>query len=101
MRKKFSTVLMGGLLIAALTVPASALEYSVEAPDGGLFGTPTSDDTVYVSVGEATNTDRSKNAAYIPPEFGSPTSYLPDSGERLTPNLVIGGTGTVITGELP
>jgi len=34
--------------------------------------------------------DRSKNTALIPPTFGSPTSYLPGSGEYLTPNLVPG-----------
>ncbi len=34
--------------------------------------------------------DRSKNTALIPPGFGTPTSYLPNSGEYLTPNLVPG-----------
>ena len=39
--------------------------------------------------------DRSKNAAYIPPAFGSPTSYTLNAGELLTPNLVSGSaTGT-------
>ena len=32
-------------------------------------------------------TDVSKNAAYIPPAFGSPMADVPGSGERLTPNL--------------
>ena len=43
------------------------------------------------------NTDRSKNAAYIPPVFGSPTSYTLNAGELLTPNLVGGSAaaGTV------
>jgi sortase A len=42
------------------------------------------------------NVDVSKNAALIPPAFGSATSYLPGSGERLTPNLAGGApTGTV------
>ena len=34
--------------------------------------------------------DRSKNTALIPPGFGTPTSYLPGSGNPLTPNLVPG-----------
>ena len=35
--------------------------------------------------------DRSKGSALIPPGFGTPTSYLPNSGEYLTPNLAAGG----------
>lgn len=74
-------------LTAVLSVaPAQALEYSVEAPDGGLFGLPTSEDTVYVET-EPANQDRSKNSALVPPGFGTPTSYLPGSGAPLTPNL--------------
>ena len=34
--------------------------------------------------------DRSKNTSLIAPGFGTPTSYLPGSGEYLTPNLVPG-----------
>ena len=34
---------------------------------------------------------RSKSSALIPPGFGTPTSYLPNSGEYLTPNLAAGG----------
>lgn len=63
-------------------------------PSAGDFGTPTSDETIYVNV-PAINVDRGKNAAIIPPTFGSPTSYLPGSGEPLTPNLT-GGTVTPI-----
>ena len=69
-------------------VPASALEYSFDAPDDYLFGRPTSDDTIYEQ--ENPNVDRSKNTALIAPGFGTPTSYLPNSGEYLTPNLVPG-----------
>lgn len=78
--------LTAALLLTALALPAQALEYNVEAPDGGLFGRPTSDDTVYVDT-EPVNQDRSKNSALVAPAFGSPTSYLPGSGEYLTPNL--------------
>ena len=44
------------------------------------------------------NEDLSKNAALIPPGFGTPTSYLPGSGAYLTPNLApsqTAGTGAV------
>ena len=56
----------------------------------------TCDDTIYVTAAESVNTNRSKDAAYIPPAFGSPTSYTLNAGELLTPNLVGGSpTGTV------
>lgn len=80
------------ILAAALTVlciaPAHALEYSIDGAEDYLFGRPTSDDTIYEW--ENPNVDRSKNTALIPPGFGTPTSYLPNSGEYLTPNLVPG-----------
>lgn len=47
---------------------------------------------------ENPNVDRSKNTALLPPAFGSPTSYLPGSGEVLTPNLV---SNTLSTGLVP
>ena len=93
-------------MLAAFSMPASALEYTIDAPDAGLFGRPTSDDTIYVTTDEPANTNRGKDAAYIPPVFGSPTSYTLNAGERLTPNLVssspagtVSGTGGVT--ELP
>lgn len=87
--------------LAALSLPAYAADYTFAAPDVGLFGRPTSDDTVYVSTAEPANIDRSKNTALIPPAFGSATSYLPGSGEALTPNLTPGAnTGAVIGGTV-
>lgn len=86
--------LTAALMAAVFVVPAHALDYTVDAPSAGDFGTPTSDETIYVST-PAANVDRGKNAAIIPPTFGSPTSYLPGSGEPLTPNLT-GGTVTPI-----
>ena len=72
-----------GFLIAAVLCllcvdQASALEYTMDAPDDYLFAQPTSDDTIYEW--ESPNVDQSKNTALIPPTFGSPTSYLPGSG---------------------
>ncbi len=82
-------------------VQAGALEYDIPTPENYLFGQATSVENGYTA--ENPNVDRSKNTALIPPEFGSPTSYLPGSGEALTPNLVSGAlngglvasTGTV------
>ena len=75
---------------------ANALEYTIDAPDNYLFGKPTSVEVVHREE-EPLNTDRSKNVSLIPPGFGSPTSYLPGSGEPLTPNLVPGAlTGGLV-----
>lgn len=81
-------------LLAALAVtPAYALEYSVDGPSAGDFGAPTSDTMVYETENPAA-LDKSKSTALIPPGFGTPTSYLPGSGELLTPNLA-GNAGSL------
>ena len=98
MKKRLSMLLAVCCLAAAFSVPAHAADYTIEAPSGGLFGTPTSDDTIYVTVDEPANTDRSKSAAYIPPAFGSATSYTLNSGELLTPNLLQTGRTAVNSG---
>ena len=94
MKKTLYSMCAALCLAAVLTVPASALQYTVGAPDDYLFGQPTSDDTIYVTTDEPANTDRSKSAARIPPAFGSPTSYTLNAGELLTPNLVNQNTTT-------
>ena len=86
-------LLTAALTAAVFVVPAYAMEYTIDSPSAGEFGAPTSDGTVYVDA-VSPNTDKSKNAALVPPGFGTPTSNLPGSGEALTPNLVSGG-GTV------
>lgn len=85
---KLRSFLLAMMLCALCVTQASALEYSFDAPEDYLFGQPTSDDTIYEW--ENPNVDRSKNAALVAPGFGTPTSYLPGSGEYLTPNLVFG-----------
>ena len=80
--------LLAFMTCALCAVQASALEYSYAGADDFLFGRPTSDDTIYEV--ENPNVDRSKNVALVAPGFGTPTSYLPGSGEHLTPNLVPG-----------
>ena len=86
---RWRRILAALALCAVCAGRAAALEYTVEAPENYLFGRPGSVEAVYRET-EPVNTDRSKNTARIPPAFGSPTSYLPGSGEYLTPNLVPG-----------
>jgi len=86
--RKWSVFLITLALFALCASPGYALDYSFDAPEDYLFGRPTSDDTIYEW--ENPNQDRSKNTSLIPPGFGTPTSYLPNSGEYLTPNLVPG-----------
>ena len=85
---KLRSFLLAMMLCALCVTQASALEYDFDAPEDYLFGQPTSDDTIYEW--ETPNVDRSKNTALVAPGFGTPTSYLPGSGEYLTPNLVPG-----------
>lgn len=89
-------------LMAALAVSTSALEYTIDAPDDYDFGRSTSVGTVHTADGGAIkNTDASKNAALIPPAFGSESMNALDTGEYLTPNLAPGGmpaSGSVIGG---
>ena len=107
MRKRIIRAVLSLALCAACAGQASALEYTVDAPEDYLFGKSTSVEIVYGQE-EAVNVDRSKNVSLIPPGFGTPTSYVPNSGEYLTPNLVPGalsgglvnsiGTGTAASG---
>jgi len=55
-----------------------------------------------VDGGAMKNEDLSKSAALIPPGFGTPTSYMLNTGEYLTPNLVPSqqtGAGAVVNGS--
>ena len=112
MKRLLHIFLLTAVFAAMLVAPAHALEYTVDEPEDYLFGRPTSEDASYTA--ENPNVDRSKNTALIPPGFGTPTSYLPNSGEYLTPNLVPGalsgglvnqvgsvGGGTVTNGGYP
>lgn len=60
MKKYLTTLLAACCMLAAFSMPASALEYHFDGPDAGLFGRPTSDDTIYVTMDKPVNTDRSK-----------------------------------------
>ena len=78
-------------LTLALTVPASALDYNIDGPGDPEYGKSTSIEPVATADrGELPNVDVSKNAALIPPGFGSPSAYTLNTGTPLTPNLAPG-----------
>lgn len=57
-------------------LPASALEYTIDAPDGPDYGKPTSVEVVHTADGGARkNEDVSKNAALIPPVWDAQHGY--------------------------
>ena len=87
--KRYRSLMLALIICTMCVAQANALEYTIDAPDNYLFGKPTSVEVVHREE-EPLNTDRSKNVSLIPPGFGSPTSYLPGSGEPLMPNLVPG-----------
>lgn len=90
LRTYLKALLISSLLVTLFVSPASALEYDFDGADDYLFGKPTSQEVIHREE-EDQNVNRSKTAARMPPGFGTPTSYLPNSGEYLTPNLAPGG----------
>ena len=101
--KKLTMLFSVLCLTLALTVPASALDYNIDGPGDPEYGKSTSvEPVVTADRGELPNVDVSKNAALIPPTFGSPTAYTLNTGNPLTPNLAPGymlGEGAVINGN--
>lgn len=106
--KKIITLCLSLCMTAALAAPAYALEYSIDSPDDYDFGKDTSIEVIHTADGGAMrNEDVSKNAALIPPVFGSESMNAMHTGEYLTPNLaprtlptagaVISGSGDVVT----
>ena len=103
--KKLSIFLCLMCLTTALSVPANAagpLEYSIDAPGDPDYGTPTSFEPVITADGGARkNEDVSKNAALIPPGFGTASADTLNTGTPLTPNLAPGSmpaTGAAVNG---
>lgn len=93
MKKKYwllVTVPVLLVLVLWVSAPSYGLDYSFEGAEQALFGRPTSDNTTYVDPVNVASVKRNKDAAYIPPDFGSPMADLPGTGELLTPNLVSG-----------
>lgn len=101
--KNLLTFALAISMMASLAVNASALEYSIDAPNDYDFGQDTSIEIIHTADGGAMrNEDVSKNAARIPPAFGSESMNALNTGEYLTPNLaprVLPAAGTVISGS--
>ena len=101
--KKFVTSLLAFCLLLSLVPTAFALEYSFDEEDETNYGKPTSVEVVQTPDGGAMkNEDISKNAALIPPTFGSATSNTLNTGDYLTPNLApnaMPATGATINGD--
>ena len=106
--KKILTFALAVSMMASLAASASALEYSIAPPKDFDFGRDTSIEVIHTADGGAMrNEDVSKNAALIPPVFGSESMNALHTGEYLTPNLaprtlptagaVISGSGDVVT----
>lgn len=100
--KKILTFALAVSMMASLAASASALEYSIAPPKDFDFGGDTSIEVIHTADGGAMrNEDVSKNAALIPPAFGSESMNALNTGEYLTPNLAPGGmpaSGSVIGG---
>ena len=104
MKKRRSlTTILAVCMLLALAVPAFALEYTFDEDEQSGYGKPTSVDPVVTADGGAQkNEDISKNAALIPPGFGTPTSNTLNTGEYLTPDLVpssMAATGATVNGD--
>ena len=107
MKKRMILPVLALCLTASLAAPASALEYTIETDKAPYYGTPTSVETVITpDGGKIKNEDLSKNAAIVPPGFGTPSSNTLHTGTYLTPNLVAsqmaqggisGGIGNLVT----
>lgn len=86
--KKLLTAAFSLCLALAMALPAFATDYTIPEPDDPEYADDTSVEVVYTADGGAAkNEDVSKNAAYIPPAFGSASAYTPNYSEYLTPNL--------------
>lgn len=100
--KKLLTLCSALCLMAIFCVPASALEYTVEAPGGLEFASATSVEPVLTADrGERPNEDLSKGNPMVAPAFGSNTSYLPGSGEPLYPFLGVAEAAQQPVGNIP
>ena len=105
--KNLKTLIAAALCLctacALCAAPSYALEYNFSAPSGPDYGKATSFEPAATADGGAVkNEDLSKNAALIPPSFGSAGAYALNTGTPLTPNLAPGymlGEGAVINGS--
>ena len=102
--KKLIALSLALCMALSMMATAHALEYTFDEEEQDGYGKPTSVETVVTEDGGAQkNEDVSKNAALIPPGFGSATSNTLNTGEYLTPNLApnaMAGIGATINGDV-
>ena len=102
--KKLIALSLALRMALSMMATAHALEYTFDEEEQDGYGKPTSVETVVTADGGAQkNEDVSKNAALIPPGFGSATSNTLNTGEYLTPNLApnaMAGIGATINGDV-
>ena len=102
-KRKFISAILAVCTLLALAVPAFALEYAFDGTGDPSYGKPTSIEVVQTPDGGAMkNEDISKNAALVPPTFGSAASNTLNTGDYLTPNLApkaMPATGAAISGS--
>ncbi len=89
--KKLLTAIFSLCLAMSMAAPSFAYDYTIPEPGDPEYADDTSVEVVYTADGGAAkNEDVSKNAAYVPPAFGSQSAYTPNYAEYLTPNLAPG-----------
>lgn len=99
-------LLLAVCMAASLALPVSAdepMSYDINGVGYPDYGTPTSIEVVHTTDnGAMKNEDVSKNAAMIPPAFGSPSADTLNTGTYLTPNLVpaLAATGNIGGGNI-
>ena len=82
MKKRIGAFVVATVMTASLAaLPANAMSYTVEGAKERNFGPITSVEFEIPAADSAS--DYSKNAAYAPPGFGTPESYLPNRFEKL------------------
>ena len=82
MKKRIGAFVVVTVMTASLAaLPANAMSYTVEGAKERNFGPITSVEFEIPAADSAS--DYSKNAAYAPPGFGTPESYLPNRSEKL------------------
>ena len=97
MKKRIGAFVVATVMTASLAaLPANAMSYTVEGAKERNFGPITSVEFEIPAADSAS--DYSKNAAYAPPGFGTPESYLPNRSEKLIDLRGIDGSDNVAVG---
>ena len=98
MNKRIGAFVVATIMTASLAaLPANAMSYTVDGAEERTFGPITSLEDYEIPAADSAS-DYSKNAAYAPPGFGTPESYLPNRSEKLIDLRGIDGSDNVAVG---